>query len=221
MSGLHLLVLDAYAPEGRAALRGAGGTEAGRLYERMLRALAPDAAIDVAYPADPDPRLPSGVALADYDGICWTGSSLTIHDAQRRPRAAPDRLRTGRLRWRACRASAAAGRRSSRWWPRAAAARRTRRGASSAFRAGDHALGGRSRPSALSRQAGALRRLHQPRGPRRRTLRGRDVAGLQRVEPRAGARRRVRARPLLGAAVPPGVRRTRSRVAVSAASARS
>jgi GMP synthase (glutamine-hydrolysing) len=78
---LHLLVLDAYAPEGRAALRSAGATEAGRLYERLLRALAKDAVIDVAYPADPDPQLPSGVALADYDGICWTGSSLTIHEA--------------------------------------------------------------------------------------------------------------------------------------------
>ena len=81
MSRLHLLVLDAYAPEGRAALRGAGATEAGRLYERLLRTLAPDAVIDVAYPADPDPQLPSGVALADYDGLCWTGSSLTIHEA--------------------------------------------------------------------------------------------------------------------------------------------
>jgi GMP synthase (glutamine-hydrolysing) len=80
MAGLRLLVLDAYAPEGRAAVRAAGGTEAGRLYERMLRALTRDAAIDVAYPADPDLQLPSGVALADYDGVCWTGSSLTIYD---------------------------------------------------------------------------------------------------------------------------------------------
>jgi GMP synthase (glutamine-hydrolysing) len=78
---LHLLVLDAYAPEGRAALRGAGGTEAGQLYERMLRTLAPDAEIEIAYPADPDPKLPAGAALADYDGFCWTGSSLTIHHA--------------------------------------------------------------------------------------------------------------------------------------------
>jgi len=35
----RLLVLDAYAPEGRAAVRAAGGTEAGALYERMLRRL--------------------------------------------------------------------------------------------------------------------------------------------------------------------------------------
>jgi GMP synthase (glutamine-hydrolysing) len=77
----RLLVLDAYAPEGRAAVRAAGGTEAGVLYERMLRHLEPDLVIDVAYPADPDPRLPSGAALADYDGVAWTGSSLTILDA--------------------------------------------------------------------------------------------------------------------------------------------
>lgn len=79
MAGLRILVLDAYAAEGRGAIRGAGGTEAGRLYERMLRALAPDARIDLAYPADPDPQLPSGVAIRDFDGIAWTGSSLTIH----------------------------------------------------------------------------------------------------------------------------------------------
>jgi GMP synthase (glutamine-hydrolysing) len=76
-SGLRILVLDAYAPEGREAIRAAGGTEAGRLYERMLCALAPDATIEIAYPADPDARLP---APPDFDGIAWTGSSLTIHD---------------------------------------------------------------------------------------------------------------------------------------------
>lgn len=76
--GLRLLVLDAYAPEGRAALRSSGGSEAGRLYERMLRRLAPGAEIDVAYPADADPQLP---APENFDGIAWTGSSLTILEA--------------------------------------------------------------------------------------------------------------------------------------------
>jgi GMP synthase (glutamine-hydrolysing) len=83
---LRLLVMDAYAPEGRAALRSAGATEAGTLYERMLRrvvetvASAPAPVVDVAHPADADPGLRDGVSLADYDGIAWTGSSLTIHD---------------------------------------------------------------------------------------------------------------------------------------------
>jgi GMP synthase (glutamine-hydrolysing) len=79
MSPLRLLVLDAYAPEGRKALREAGGTEAGRLYEALLRGLAPDASVRIAYPADPEPELPAGDALAEVDGIAWTGSSLTIH----------------------------------------------------------------------------------------------------------------------------------------------
>jgi len=79
-TGLRLLVLDAYAAEGRAALRGAGGTEAGVLYRRLLGRLAPGAAVDVAFPADPDPQLPAAAALGDYDGVVWTGSSLTILD---------------------------------------------------------------------------------------------------------------------------------------------
>ncbi|MDJ0847478.1 MAG: type 1 glutamine amidotransferase [Myxococcota bacterium] len=76
---MRILVLDAYAPEGREALRSAGGTEAGLLYERMLKSLAPDAQVEVAYPADPKPALPGGSELLAYDGVAWTGSSLTIH----------------------------------------------------------------------------------------------------------------------------------------------
>jgi GMP synthase (glutamine-hydrolysing) len=78
VSGLRLLVLDAYPAEARAALRAAGGTEAGVLYRITLERLAPDAAVEIAFPADSD--LP-GAALADFDGVVWTGSSLTIHAA--------------------------------------------------------------------------------------------------------------------------------------------
>ena len=76
---MHLLVLDAYPREGRAALREAGGTEAGTLYERLLRRLAPDATPHVRFPADADADLPGGEDLAGYAGAVWTGSSLTIH----------------------------------------------------------------------------------------------------------------------------------------------
>lgn len=79
MIHLRFLVLDAYPREGRAALQGAGGTLAGQLYVRMLQSLAPGCVTDVLYPADLDCGLPSGVALTDYDGVVWTGSSLTIH----------------------------------------------------------------------------------------------------------------------------------------------
>lgn len=76
---MRLLVLDAYPREGRDALIGAGGTPAGELYARRLRELHPDARVDVARPADPGPLLSDGVGLADYRGVLWTGSSLTIH----------------------------------------------------------------------------------------------------------------------------------------------
>ena len=76
---MRLLIVDAYPREARKSLREAGGTEAGALYARMLRELAPRVESDVIHPADADGVLPPGVSLADYDGVTWTGSSLTIH----------------------------------------------------------------------------------------------------------------------------------------------
>lgn len=78
-------MLDAYPAEGRAALSDVGATPAGELYARMLQRLARDARVDIRFPADADDALPAGVALGDYDGMVWTGSSLTIHD-ERNPR---------------------------------------------------------------------------------------------------------------------------------------
>jgi len=84
---LRFLVLDAYPREGRAAVQAAGGTLAGELYARLLRRLAPGCDVDILCPADLDAELPAGVGLADYDGITWTGSSLTIyHDHDERVR---------------------------------------------------------------------------------------------------------------------------------------
>ena len=82
---MRLLVLDAYSGTGRRSLKAAGGTEAGRLYERMLRHLESEATVDVGRPADGSFSLPSTVSLGDYDGVVWTGSDLTIYhsdDAQ-------------------------------------------------------------------------------------------------------------------------------------------
>lgn len=77
---MRLLVLDAYAREGRAALRDAGATEAGPLYAALLERLAPGARVDVAHAADGPLELPAAGDLDSYDGVVWTGSSLTIHD---------------------------------------------------------------------------------------------------------------------------------------------
>lgn len=77
---LRLLVLDAYDAAGRAALAGAGATLAGELYRRLLQALEPAAAIEVA-PLGAAGFTPAA-ALDRYDGIVWTGSNLTIHRDQ-------------------------------------------------------------------------------------------------------------------------------------------
>ncbi len=77
--GPRFLVLDGYSKEGREDLRSGGATTAGELYARMLKASAPKGAeVDIVCPADPDAALPSGAAIGQYDGIAWTGSSLTV-----------------------------------------------------------------------------------------------------------------------------------------------
>lgn len=73
------LVLDGYRRSGREELAAGGCTPAGALYARMLKKCHPNSVVDVIFPADPGGKLPSGVELSSYDGIAWTGSSLTIY----------------------------------------------------------------------------------------------------------------------------------------------
>mmetsp|Transcript_22668 Transcript_22668/g.63710 ORF Transcript_22668/g.63710 Transcript_22668/m.63710 type:complete len:331 (+) Transcript_22668:139-1131(+) len=76
----RVLVIDGYAPAGREDLVRHGASEAGILYKKMVEKVSPTGCdIDIVYPADPGFEAPSN--LGEYDGICWTGSSLTIfHD---------------------------------------------------------------------------------------------------------------------------------------------
>ncbi|MEM7173414.1 MAG: type 1 glutamine amidotransferase [Pseudomonadota bacterium] len=76
---LKFLVLDGYARAGREDLVAGGASTAGAQYERMLKVCAPGAHVDVIYPADPDSKLPQGTGIGQYDGIAWTGSSLTVY----------------------------------------------------------------------------------------------------------------------------------------------
>ena len=80
MASVRFLVIDGYRRDGRDNLAAAGATTAGKLYERMLLACHRDASVDIVYPADPGSTLPRGVGLAAYDGVAWTGSSLTVYD---------------------------------------------------------------------------------------------------------------------------------------------
>lgn len=76
---MRLLIVNGYAREGRDALQAAGATAPELLYRRLVERLVPECGIDVLFAADADAQLPPGVALAAYDGMVWTGSSLTIH----------------------------------------------------------------------------------------------------------------------------------------------
>lgn len=77
---LRFLVIDGYSREGRQELVAGGASEAGLLYERMIKRVLPKAQVDLIHPSDPGAKLPTGAALQQYDGIAWTGCSLTIYE---------------------------------------------------------------------------------------------------------------------------------------------
>ena len=76
----RFLVVDGYSRAGRDELAAGGASLAGDLYTAMLRRFVPGAGVDVVFPADGDASLPAGADLAAYDGIAWTGCSLTVFD---------------------------------------------------------------------------------------------------------------------------------------------
>jgi GMP synthase (glutamine-hydrolysing) len=79
VGGLRFLVVDGNPVERRAAHERDFGKSPGNAYGDTLLLLAPaGSGYDVCYPADPGANLPQGAALADYDGIALTGSSLHL-----------------------------------------------------------------------------------------------------------------------------------------------
>lgn len=80
MAKLNLLVIEGNTAEGRARSLASGSPPAGEGYAAVLKRLAPEAAVDICYPADPGANLPGIEALAGYDGIAITGSALNIYD---------------------------------------------------------------------------------------------------------------------------------------------
>ena len=85
--GPRFLVVDGYNKDARLELQAGGASAAGDLYVAMLKKCCPGAVCDVIHPADPGVGLPKGAALAQYDGIAWTGCSLTIYEDD--PRVGP------------------------------------------------------------------------------------------------------------------------------------
>jgi GMP synthase (glutamine-hydrolysing) len=80
MTSPRLLVIEGNNAVSRAEQIAAGGVASGLGYAAALRDFAPDATIDICYPADGPVTLPSRVTLDAYDGATITGSALHVYD---------------------------------------------------------------------------------------------------------------------------------------------
>ena len=84
------LVVDGYTKKARDELAAGSAGIAGELYAAMLKDVQPGSDCDIVYPSDPGAELPAGQALSGYDGVAWTGCSLTIFDGIPEVRAQVD-----------------------------------------------------------------------------------------------------------------------------------
>lgn len=75
----RILIIDGNRAATRAQQVAAGGQPSGEGYKAVLQQLA-RLDCDIVRPADGEVQLPSGVALADYDGVAITGSALNVYD---------------------------------------------------------------------------------------------------------------------------------------------
>jgi GMP synthase (glutamine-hydrolysing) len=78
----RILVIDGNQAATRATHVSMGGTDSGAGYAATLERLQPGLDVDIVRPADGEPKLPDGVALADYDGVAISGSALNIYSRE-------------------------------------------------------------------------------------------------------------------------------------------
>ena len=75
---LRLLVVEGNTPAGRRRIAESAGATPAESYACVLRAIAPNAIVDICTPADGDGTTPQ--PLDSYDGLAITGSSLNIYE---------------------------------------------------------------------------------------------------------------------------------------------
>ncbi len=80
MPSPRLLVIEGNSPDSLAEHVAVGGTPAHQGYSNLLRELLPGATVDSAHPGNIEAKLPDRDALAGYDGIAITGSSLHVYN---------------------------------------------------------------------------------------------------------------------------------------------
>ena len=77
---MRFLIANCYKADGREEAIAAGVTPPEDLFRRVLETMLPNGfTSDVVYAADPKAELPHNSSLSDYDGLIWSGSSLTIY----------------------------------------------------------------------------------------------------------------------------------------------
>jgi len=76
----RILVVDGYTKSARDELQAGGALLAADLYAGMIEQILPAAICDKVFPSDPGAEMPTGGALGDYDGVAWTGCSLTVFE---------------------------------------------------------------------------------------------------------------------------------------------
>lgn len=77
---LRLLVADGNSQAGRRRIAEMAGATPSESYAGVLRAIAPDAVVDICTPADADGAVPK--TLDSYDGVAITGSALNIYQRE-------------------------------------------------------------------------------------------------------------------------------------------
>lgn len=75
---MKFLIVDGYPETARQELQANGASTGWQLFQRMLLKREPAASIDIVFPSDSEEIVSVG-ALADYDGVLWTGCSLCCH----------------------------------------------------------------------------------------------------------------------------------------------
>jgi GMP synthase (glutamine-hydrolysing) len=75
---MKLLIVEGNNEETRVKREGYGIKPYHLTFREMLRFLVPKARTDVAFPTDKGKNLPSISQLKEYDGVLWTGSSLSV-----------------------------------------------------------------------------------------------------------------------------------------------
>src|SRR5258708_13777318 len=75
---LRLLVAEGNTRGGRRRIAETAGGTPGEGYAEVLRAIAPDAMVDICTPADEGAATPQ--PLNSYDGVAITGSALNIYN---------------------------------------------------------------------------------------------------------------------------------------------